>query len=133
MIKGYTYKPDEVDLYIENTLEPARTRLKKIRQTIKKLVPEAEELISYQMPAFKFHGPLVYFAAYEKHIGFYATPTGHAEFKKELSVYKQGKGSVQFPLNEPLPIELITKIVKFRAKENLEKEKMLRQAQHPKK
>lgn len=123
MIKGYTYKPDEVDLYIENTPEPARTRLKKIRQIIKKLVPEAEELISYQMPAFKFHGPLVYYAAFPKHIGFYATPTGHEEFKKELSVYKQGKGSVQFPLDEPLPIELISKIVKFRAKENLEKEK----------
>lgn len=123
MIKGYTYKPDEVELYIENTPESARTRLKKIRQIIKKLVPEAEELISYQMPAFKFHGPLVYYAAYPKHIGFYATPTGHEEFKKELSVYKQGKGSVQFPLDEPLPIELISKIVKFRAKENVAKEK----------
>ncbi len=123
MIKGYTYKPDEVDLYIENAAEPARARLKKIRQTIKKLVPDAEELISYQMPAFKFHGPLVYYAAFPKHIGFYATPTGHEEFKKELSVYKQGKGSVQFPLDEPLPIELISKIVKFRAKENVAKEK----------
>lgn len=123
MIKGYTYKPDEVDLYIENASEPARARLKKIRQIIKKLVPDAEELISYQMPAFKFHGPLVYYAAFPKHIGFYATPTGHEEFKKELSVYKQGKGSVQFPLDEPLPIELISKIVKFRAKENVAKEK----------
>jgi uncharacterized protein YdhG (YjbR/CyaY superfamily) len=110
-------------LYIENTPEPARARLKKIRQTIRKLVPDAEELISYQMPAFKFHGPLVYYAAFPKHIGFYATPTGHEEFKKELSVYKQGKGSVQFPLDEPLPIELISKIVKFRAKENVAKEK----------
>jgi uncharacterized protein YdhG (YjbR/CyaY superfamily) len=90
-----------------------------MRQTIKEAAPDAEEVISYKMPAFKYHGMLVYFAAYKKHIGFYALPTGHSEFKEELSVYKQGKGSVQFPLSQPLPLDLITKMVKFRVLENL--------------
>ena len=76
-------------------------------------------MISYKMPAYKYHGMLVYFAAFKNHIGFYATPTGHKEFEKELASYKQGKGSVQFPLNQPLPLSLISKIVKFRAQENL--------------
>lgn len=91
--------------------------MEQIRQTIRKVVPEAEEVISYKMPAFRYrHRILVYFAAYKKHIGFYATPTGHAEFKADLSRYKQGKGSVQFPLTQPLPLDLITRIVEFRAK-----------------
>jgi uncharacterized protein YdhG (YjbR/CyaY superfamily) len=92
-----------------------------MRQTIKKAAPEAEEVISYSMPAFKYNGMLVYFATYKNHIGFYATPTGHSEFKEELSVYKQGKGSVQFPLTQPLPLDLISRIVQFRMKENLKK------------
>ena len=73
------------------------------------------------MPAYKFQGPLVYFAGFRNHIGFYATPTGHSKFAKELSKYKQGKGSVQFPLEEPLPLDLIERVVKFRIKENNEK------------
>jgi uncharacterized protein YdhG (YjbR/CyaY superfamily) len=73
------------------------------------------------MPAFKFHGMLVYFAGYKKHIGFYSLPSGHKAFEKELSIYKQGKGSVQFPLDKPMPLALIKKMVKFRVKENLEK------------
>ncbi|MFM9907883.1 MAG: iron chaperone, partial [Chitinophagaceae bacterium] len=77
--------------------------------------------ISYGMPAYKLNGMLVYFAGYENHIGFYATPTGHASFKKELSIYRQGKGSVQFPIDQPLPLTLITKIVKYRVKENLQR------------
>ena len=89
-----------------------------MRKTIKAAAPKAEELISYQMPAYKYKGVLVYFAAFEKHIGFYATPTGHAAFKKELSAYKTGKGSVQFPLTEPMPLDLVKKIVQFRVKEN---------------
>lgn len=77
------------------------------------------------MPAYKLNGkPLVYFAAFKNHIGFYATPSGHSEFTMELSKYKQGKGSVQFPLDKPLPSGLITKIAKFRVKENLQKQKM---------
>lgn len=84
----------------------------------KKAAPEADEVISYNMPAFKYYGILVYFAAYKNHIGFYATPTGHLEFEKELSVYKQGKGSVQFPLNQPFPLDLIFRIAQFKMKEN---------------
>lgn len=109
----------DFDEYISIQTPEVQILLNQIRQTIKKAAPEAEEVISYQMPAFKYHGILVYFAAFKNHIGFYATPNGHSEFKEELSVYKQGKGSVQFPLTKPLPLDLITKIVKFRVKENL--------------
>lgn len=100
---------------------PAATQkiMKQVRAIIKKAAPKAEESMSYGMPAYKMNGkPLVYFSGYKSHIGFYATPTGHAEFKKELSKYKQGKGSVQFPLDEPMPLKLIEQIVKFRAAEN---------------
>ena len=96
--------------------------LEKVRETIKQMAPEAIESISYGMPAFKTFGkPLVYFAGYKNHIGFYATPTGHEEFKKELSKYKQGKGSVQFPVSQPIPYDLIAKIVAFRVEENRDK------------
>lgn len=95
-----------------------------MRTLIKKAAPKAEELISYKMPAYKYYGVLVYFAGYKNHCGFYAAPTGHATFKKELKVYKTGKGSVQFPHDQPLPTALITKIVKFRVKENAEKAKL---------
>jgi uncharacterized protein YdhG (YjbR/CyaY superfamily) len=110
----------EVTEYISTFPVAVQKVLEELRNTIKNAAPEAEELISYKMPAYKYHGILVYFAAYKNHIGFYATPTGHREFEKDLAPYKQGKGSVQFPLNKPLPWPLITKIVKFRAKENLE-------------
>lgn len=94
--------------------------LKQIRATVKSAAPQAEECISYAMPAFKLNGkPLVYYAGYKNHIGFYATPTGHKAFEKELSVYKQGKGSVQFPINQPMPLNLIDRITKFRVEENL--------------
>ncbi|RYD82702.1 MAG: DUF1801 domain-containing protein [Sphingobacteriales bacterium] len=111
-----------VEAYIDQFPASTREILKQVRATITKAAPKAEESISYGMPAYKTNGkPLVYFAGYEKHIGFYATPTGHDAFKKELSVYKQGKGSVQFPIDEKMPLSLITKIVKFRLKENEEK------------
>ena len=110
-----------IDEYISIQTPEVQVLLEQMRITIKKAAPKAEEIISYNMPAFKYHGMLVYFAAFKNHIGFYATPTGHSEFKKELSVYKQGKGSVQFPLNKPLPLDLITDIVSFRVKENLKK------------
>lgn len=97
--------------------------LKKIRETIKKAAPEAEEKISYAIPTFYLNGNLVYFAAYKNHIGFYPSPSGISAFKKELSVYAGSKGAVQFPLVKPLPLELISKIVKFRVKENLIKKK----------
>ncbi|MBA4319874.1 MAG: hypothetical protein C0412_15860 [Flavobacterium sp.] len=109
----------DFDEYFSQQTSEVQILLEQMRQTIKKAAPEAQEVISYNMPAFKYHGMLVYFAAYKNHIGFYATPTGHSEFKEELSVYKQGKGSVQFPLTKPLPLDLIAKIVKFRVKENL--------------
>jgi len=110
-----------VDDYIAGFEPGIQQRLEQLRQTITKAAPDAEELIAYMMPAYKLNGPLVYFAGYANHIGFYATPNGHEAFKKELSVYKQGKGSVQFPLDKPLPLSLVSKIVKFRVKQNQEK------------
>ena len=108
-----------VDNYIKSVPENVQELLKQIRTIIKENAPEAEESFAYQMPAYKTNGkPLVYFAGFKKHIGFYATPTGHAKFEKELSKYKQGKGSVQFPLDKPMPLNLITRIVKFRVEEN---------------
>ncbi len=95
--------------------------MEQVRATIKTAAPDAEETIAYAIPTFKLKGNLVHFAAFKNHIGFYATPTGHGEFAKELSVYQQGKGSVQFPLDQPMPLDLITKIVKFRVRQHLEK------------
>src|SRR5690606_9020069 len=93
--------------------------LHQIRTVIRQAAPDAVEGIAYQMPAYKLNKkPLVYFAAFPKHIGFYATPTGHEAFAKELSAYKQGKGSVQFPLDKPIPLELIRRIVEFRVGES---------------
>jgi uncharacterized protein YdhG (YjbR/CyaY superfamily) len=109
-----------VNDYIKALPRDIQPLLEKIRSTIKKCAPKAVESISYGMPAYKLNGkPLVYFAVYKKHIGFYATPSGHAHFVKELSKYKQGKGSVQFPIDQPVPIDLIKKIVDYRVKENL--------------
>lgn len=111
-----------VDEYIAAQPAEIQQRLKQMRACIKKAAPKAEESISYQMPAYKTFGkPLVYFAGYEKHVGFYATPTGHDAFAKALANYKQGKGSVQFSNTEKLPLELIAKIVQFRVKENEDK------------
>lgn len=121
-------KAANVDEYIAGFPKEIQQLLKAVRATIKKAAPKAEEMISYQMPAYKYYGSLVYFAAFKNHIGFYATPTGHTAFKKELSVYKEGKGSVQFPHNQPLPLALISRIVKFRVKENLERERVKKKA-----
>ncbi|MGB6152148.1 MAG: DUF1801 domain-containing protein [Pricia sp.] len=116
--------PKTIDAYIAGFPKDVQTILELVRSSIREAAPEAEETISYSMPAFKLNGKqLVYFAGYKNHIGFYATPNGHAQFKKELSGYKQGKGSVQFPLTEPIPFELITKITAFRVTENLAKRK----------
>ncbi|XVJ65187.1 MAG: hypothetical protein HEQ40_03080 [Lacibacter sp.] len=107
-----------VDDYIAAFPAATQQLLKRMRSIIRKTAPDAVESISYGMPAYKNNGkPLVYYAGYEQHIGFYATPTGHAAFKKDLSRYKQGKGSVQFPLEEKLPVELIERMVKFRLEE----------------
>jgi uncharacterized protein YdhG (YjbR/CyaY superfamily) len=112
-----------IDEYIETFPKEIQEKLEKVRQTIRETAPEAEEAISYQMPTFKLNGNLVHFAGYEHHIGFYPIPTGMEAFKDELSQYKTGKGSVQFPLDQPLPLDLIRRIVEFRVKENLAIEK----------
>lgn len=105
--------------YIASFPSTTQKLLKQVRKAIKAAAPKSEELISYGMPGYKLNGKaLVYFAGYEHHVGFYATPTGHKKFEKQLSKYKQGKGSVQFPIDEPMPIKLITDIVKFRVAEN---------------
>ncbi|MBN1953164.1 MAG: DUF1801 domain-containing protein [Bacteroidales bacterium] len=112
-------KAVNVEEYISFAPENVRANLRTIREKILKLAPEARESISYGMPAYKLNGkPLVYFAAFKNHLGFYATPSGHTAFAKELKGYKQGKGSVQFPLNKPIPWDLIERIVVFRVKEN---------------
>jgi uncharacterized protein YdhG (YjbR/CyaY superfamily) len=115
-------KPKSTDEYISNFPKEIQILLQEVRKTIKSAAPNTNEGISYGMPAYKLNGKaLVYFAGYKNHVGFYATPTGHNEFTKELAKYKQGKGSVQFPINEPMPLDLITKIVKFRVSEVLKK------------
>jgi uncharacterized protein YdhG (YjbR/CyaY superfamily) len=112
-----------IDEYIKTFPPDVQKTLERLRHTIRKAVPEAEEVISYQMPAFKLKGNLVYFAAFKKHIGFFPTASGVAAFKKELSDYATSPGTVQFPLDKPIPYDLVTKIVLFRKKENLAKKK----------
>lgn len=110
---------NSVDEYIKTFPNDVQILLEKVRATIKEQAPDAIEGISYGMPAYKLNGkPLVYFAAFKNHIGFYATPTGHAKFTAELSHYKQGKGSVQFPIKQAIPFDLIKKIVVFRVNES---------------
>ena len=110
-----------MDEYISTFPEDVQRTLNELRQTIKEVAPEAEETINYQIPTFTLNGNLVHFAAFENHIGFYPTPSGMEAFKKELSGYKGAKGSVQFPISEPLPLPLIRRIVEYRVKENLER------------
>ncbi|MHA6529665.1 iron chaperone [Paenibacillus sp. BAC0078] len=112
---------ESIDDYIAKSPFEVQEKLEALRKVIRECVPEAEEKISYQMPTFYLHGNLVHFAAFKKHIGFYPAPRGIEAFKEELSQYKGAKGSVQFPLNEPLPYDLIRRIVKFRAEENISK------------
>ncbi len=112
-----------IDEYIARFPADIQEILQQVRATVRAAAPEAKEKISYAMPAYELKGNLVYFAAYDKHIGFYATPTGHEAFKEELSRYKFSKGSVQFPLDQPMPLDLIRCIVEFRVQENLEKAK----------
>jgi uncharacterized protein YdhG (YjbR/CyaY superfamily) len=113
--------PKNIDEYIAAFPPDIQEILQKIRLTIRKAAPDADETIKYQMPTFTLKGNLVHFAAFKNHIGFYPTPTGTEEFRKELSVYQGAKGSVRFPLDNPIPYTLISEIVKFRAKENLDR------------
>ena len=117
-------KPNNIDEYIASFPLEIQESLIQIRNTIKQIVPQAEETISYSMPTFKLNGNIVYYAAFKNHIGFYALPQGNEAFKKELQEYKTGKGSIQFPIDKPLPMDLIKRIVEFRVKENLAKVKL---------
>lgn len=110
-----------IDEYIMQFPLEVQEKLKTLRKVIKEAAPEAEEKISYKMPTFTLHGNLVHFAGYKNHIGFYPAPSGIEVFKEELSKYKGAKGSVQFPIKESLPYELIVKIVKYRVIENVRK------------
>jgi len=111
--------PKDIDEYIARFPPHIQEILQKIRMTIHEAAPQAQETISYQMPTFTLKGNLVHFAAFKNHIGFYPTPTGTEKFQEELSVYKGGKGSIRFPLDRPIPYDLIRRIVEFRVKENL--------------
>ena len=113
--------PRNMDEYIAGFPSDVQAILEKIRMTIRKAAPAAEETIKYQIPTFTLKGNLVHFAAYKTHIGFYPAPTGIEKFKKELSIYGSGKGTLKFPLDKPVPFDLISKIVKFRVKETLKR------------
>lgn len=110
--------PKNIDDYIAGCAPDVQPILEKIRAIVRQAAPDAEEAISYQMPTFRLNGNLVHFAAFKHHIGFYPTPSGTEKFQKEIAAYKAAKGSIQFPLDQPIPYDLITKIVKFRVKEN---------------
>ena len=111
--------PESIDSYIAQFPPEVQTLLTQMRQTIQKAAPSATEAISYQIPTFKLNGNLVHFAGFKKHIGFYPGAAGMAAFQGELAGYKSAKGSVQFPLDEALPLTLVAKIVKFRVNQNL--------------
>lgn len=113
--------PDNIDDYIAGFPTRVQKILQKIRKTIQKAAPDAEEAISYAIPTFKLNGNLVHFAAFEHHIGLYPGPRGIKEFEKEIARYEGGKGTVRFPLDEPIPYDLVTRIVKYRVQKNLEK------------
>ena len=112
---------NSIDEYIATFPAETQKILQALRATIKAAAPDADEKISYQMPTFALKGNLVHFAAHKNHIGFYPTPSGIEAFKQELSLYEGAKGSIRFPIEEPLPLELISEIVKFRVAENLNK------------
>ena len=113
--------PITIDDYIAGFPPEVQEILEQVRSTIRQAAPGAEETIAYQMPTFTLQGNLVHFAAYQRHIGFYPAPSGIDKFKDELTVYKWAKGSVQFPLDKPIPFDLIGRIVRFRAEENVQR------------
>src|SRR5215470_7248967 len=120
-MKAKQTMPQNIDDYIAGFPKDVQAKLQKIRTTIMKAAPQAEEAIKYQMPTFTLNGNLVHFAAYKNHIGFYPAPSGIEAFKKDLAPYESGKGTLKFPLDEPIPFGLITKVVKYRVRKNLEK------------
>lgn len=116
MKSGKTF--NSVEEYIALQDDNVQPKLVQLRQLIKKTAPKAEETVSYQMPAYRLNGILVYFAAFKKHIGFFPTPSGIKQFEKELAGFETSKGTIRFPLDKPLPVKLIRDIVKFRVKES---------------
>ena len=112
-----------IEEYISSSPKDVQSTLQQLRNVIHEAAPEAQEVISYSMPAFKQNGILVYFAAFKDHIGFFPTSSGVAAFQKELSPFDTSKGTVRFPLDKPIPYPLVAKIVKFRVQENLSKKK----------
>ena len=118
-----TKTPKDIDEYIAGFPKDIQKILSRIRSTIKKAAPKAEEAISYQIPTFRLNGNLIHFAAYKNHIGLYPAPRAVEKFKKELERYGSSKATIKFPLDEPVPYDLITKIVEFRVKQNSEKPK----------
>jgi uncharacterized protein YdhG (YjbR/CyaY superfamily) len=120
-MKLYPTAAAGIDEYIASFPPEVQGVLQEVRQTIRNAAPEATETIKYAMPTFVLNGNLVYFGAFKQHIGFYPVPSGIAAFQKELSAYKMGKGSIQFPFDKPMPLGLITEIVKFRVQENFER------------
>ena len=114
------FSKSTIDAYISQFPIEVRGKLEQMRETIKKAAPDAEETIKYAMPTFTFHGNLVHFAAYKNHIGFYPAPSGIVAFENEMSAFKKSKGAIQFPLDQPLPLDLIVKIVTFRTNEQLQ-------------
>jgi uncharacterized protein YdhG (YjbR/CyaY superfamily) len=115
--------PGTIDEYISGFPPDVQELLHNVRKTIHEAAPDAEEAISYQIPTFKLNGNLVHFAGFKSHIGFYPTPSGTKMFQDELAPYKLGKGSIRFPLDQPIPYDLIRRIVKFRVSENSQKGK----------
>jgi uncharacterized protein YdhG (YjbR/CyaY superfamily) len=122
-MKTDRHAPSIIEEYIEGYPPEVQVILNKVRATIRKAAPNAKETISYQIPAFSLEGNLVYFAAFSKHIGFFPTASGIANFQDELSSFKTSKGTAQFPLDKPIPYALIGKITRFRVKENLARAK----------
>ena len=122
-MKTAAASPDNIDDYIAGFPEDVRRKLNQIRATIRRAAPDAAEAIKYRMPTFVLNGNLVHFAAYKNHVGFYPTPSAIEEFKKELAPYKSAKGSVQFPLDQPVPLDLIRRMVEFRVKQARAKSK----------
>ncbi|HMA06097.1 MAG TPA: DUF1801 domain-containing protein [Methanomicrobiales archaeon] len=114
---------DTIDEYIAQFPREIQERLQKLRKTIREEAPDAEETISYRIPTFRLNGNLVHFAAFKDHVSFFPTSSGVGAFRQELSGYKISKGTIQFPLDEPMPLDLVRKIVRFRVRDNLEKGK----------
>ncbi|MDD1747856.1 MAG: DUF1801 domain-containing protein [Methanomassiliicoccales archaeon] len=121
--RGLRKAPQSIDEYIGTFPKDIQSKLESIRKAVKEEAPDAQEVMSYGMPAFKLNKVLVYFVAQKKHIGFYPTASGISAFKEELSQFKHSKGAVQFPIDEPVPLELVRKMVKFRVKEDMAKAK----------